>query len=178
MATVPEWVFKRITFPRTEKEIMEHAIIANNATCLNNNAWCYQCQEFLRRSMRSSLSEREPSFNMYQLETLCMLLSTMNTDLNEYRTKTQTQQLTYFYYIQPLKKLLTAPNNSDCWFSFTFKASIAVISKRSGVLSVLTGSKIESSEITALDSFCEGAAHISEEKCWMKRSISNTGNLI
>lgn len=66
-----------------------------------------------------------------------------------------------FFYLQLFKKLVTAPNTSDCWFSFTFKTSFAVTLEESSVLSVqvfLTGSRIENSEIMTPDSFCEEAS--------------------
>lgn len=48
MATVPEWVFKKITFHQTEEEMMAHPIMASKVTCLNNNAWHYECAMVIR----------------------------------------------------------------------------------------------------------------------------------
>lgn len=48
MVTAPEWVFKRITFHQTEEGMMAHAIMANTATCLNNNGWNYECAMVIR----------------------------------------------------------------------------------------------------------------------------------
>lgn len=48
MATAPEWPFKKITFRQTEEEMMAHTIMANNVTCLNNNARHYECAMVIR----------------------------------------------------------------------------------------------------------------------------------
>lgn len=139
--------------------------MANNATCLNNNARYYQS-----------------GAAMGVVVTLCVkicilprLKESINWKLyafddNEYRSGMNTERrhkhgnFTYSTtcYILQFRKLLTAPSTSpDCRFPFTFKPSSPVTSERGGVLSVrafLAGSKIESSEITARDSFCEGAS--------------------
>lgn len=73
MDTVPEWVFKRITFHQTEEEMMAHAIMANNVTCLNINAWHYEYPVVIRAFMHPDYIEGEMSFSLYQLETACIL---------------------------------------------------------------------------------------------------------